>query len=155
MRLSPSLSDGMTGLLVACLANVAIAVTGLTSSATESQSVRPAVKDHSHMSMVRPRPIEPKPVRPTRKGFKSNSTLAPISEEKAYWRELYLKALAFQMWLDPMCRKCRERPATEGHHPFRQVGPMIMIFAPVCRECHEGTENNKNNARQEAWIRYK
>lgn len=105
------------------------------------------------MSMVKPRPMQPKVHKPLARGFRPNNTIATISVEKANWRELYLKALAFQIWLDPLCRCCGKMEATEGHHPYLQSGANIMICCPICRPCHNRIHGNPNLARLNGWLR--
>lgn len=76
------------------------------------------------------------------------------SAKKTEWALLYLAGLRFLISLDPMCRCCKERRATEGHHPARQQGGSILIFLPVCRRCHTWVEDHKNEAREYGWIWY-
>jgi hypothetical protein len=77
-----------------------------------------------------------------------------ISPQKAYLRGIYLDCLRFLISLDPLCRRCRRRRATEGHHPFGQIGMLILIFFPFCRACHREVEDNKRQAREDGWILY-
>lgn len=81
--------------------------------------------------------------------------LKPISKAKAELRALYLLALAFLIRIDPWCRRCRRGHATEGHHPWGQIGYLILLFWPFCRACHMEVESNKNKAREEGWLLYK
>lgn len=103
------------------------------------------------MSMIRPGPMPPKL---TKSAKKPRRRLRQVSDKKAYWRRLYFAALAFLVRLDPFCRKCRVSLAQEGHHPFGQIGALILIFWPMCRSCHEEIENHKKRSREEGWILY-
>lgn len=114
------------------------------------------------MSMVRPRPMPPfpKPAKPEsrkRTGFSISRRqgLRQVSVKKAHWRKLYLGGLRFLVALDPLCRRCQRRRAIEGHHPWGQLGALILLFFPICRTCHDEIENNKKKARAEGWILYK
>lgn len=75
------------------------------------------------------------------------------SDEKERWHALYIPFLAFLIRLDPLCRCCRIRPATEGHHPFGQLGALILCVFPFCRTCHNEKHGNPIDARAEGWIR--
>jgi hypothetical protein len=79
-------------------------------------------------------------------------TIKKRSAKKAKWHALYILALRFLMSLDPLCRRCRRRRATEGHHPFGQVGALILIFWPFCRTCHDAVHEHSNQAREEGWL---
>jgi len=81
--------------------------------------------------------------------------LRRVSPEKAKWRVLYYLALYFLIRLDPLCRVCREARAIEGHHPYGQIGALILIFIPICRPCHDMIENHKRIARDVGLILYK
>jgi hypothetical protein len=112
------------------------------------------------MSMIKPRPMPPFPKPPREKKerkpwVRRGRPLRRISKKKLDWRKLYLLALAFLIRLDPLCRRCRRRRATEGHHPWGQIGALILLFWPFCRQCHDEVENNKKKARAEGWILYK
>lgn len=104
-------------------------------------------------------PPFPKPAREPRRKFwrapMRRARLKMRSEKKDNWHALYIAGLRFLVRLDPLCRKCRRRPATEGHHPFGQGGALILLFFPLCRTCHVAVEDNKNQSRQEGWILYK
>lgn len=93
------------------------------------------------------------------KGFygdtpKPRKRLKQMSTTKAWFHSRYVAALKFLISLDPLCRRCRERPATEGHHPLRQRGWLIFFFWPFCRACHNEVEDDKKTARTEGWILY-
>jgi hypothetical protein len=124
------------------------------------------------MSMIKPRPMPPFPkvtIQPRNRRDRElakqatrflnwklqRSPIRKVSKKKLAWRKLYLLGLAFLMRVDPLCRRCRRRRATEGHHPFGQIGALILIFWPFCRQCHDEVENNKKKARAEGWILYK
>lgn len=104
-------------------------------------------------------PPFPKPAREPRRKFwrapMRRARLKMRSEKKDNWHMLYIFGLKFLIRLDPLCRKCRRRPATEGHHPFGQGGALILLVFPLCRTCHVAVEDNKNQSRQEGWILYK
>lgn len=80
--------------------------------------------------------------------------LRRISKEKKNWRDIYILCLRFLIGLDPICRRCRERYANSGHHPFGQHGALILLFFPMCMVCHNEVECSKNKARDEGWILY-
>lgn len=133
------------------------------------------------MSMIRPRAMPPKPpARPergTREWFDwkrqeargraerreakrgapepARKRLRQRSPLKAKLHALYVAGLKFLIGLDPLCRCCRERPATEGHHSWGQRGWAILLFIPICRRCHDDIENHKNAARDVGLIQYK
>lgn len=80
--------------------------------------------------------------------------LRPRSKAKSVFHGHYVCALLFLMSLNPMCRRCNRRRATEGHHPMQQRGWLILLFFPVCRLCHTEIEERKSIAREEGWIWY-
>lgn len=112
------------------------------------------------MSMIQPRPMPPFPkeVPDRRRKFwrqpMRRARLKQRSAKKSHWQGLYILALKFLIRLDPLCRRCRRRHATEGHHPWGQIGALILLFFPICRICHEEVEGNKRQARAEGWILY-
>lgn len=79
--------------------------------------------------------------------------LARISEAKEQLRDIYLALLAIAIKWNPFCRRCKKRKATEGHHPWGQIGILILLFEPFCRTCHNEVHNNANQARADGWIR--
>lgn len=83
---------------------------------------------------------------------KPRKRLKQRSPEKTRLHGLYVAALVFLIGLDPLCRCCRKRPATEGHHPWGQWKWLIFLFIPICRECHEAIESNKKAAREVGLI---
>lgn len=74
------------------------------------------------------------------------------SEKKSKWNKLYYLGLRFLISLDPLCRRCRSRRASEGHHPFGQIGALILLFWPFCRTCHVEVHDHPNTAREEGWL---
>jgi hypothetical protein len=74
------------------------------------------------------------------------------SEKKEYWHRLYVLGLRYLLRLNPFCRRCGKRMATEGHHHFLQSGALILLFSPICYECHREIHANHNRAREEGWL---
>lgn len=106
--------------------------------------------------MIQPQPMPPFPKRNLgrelglgRKGLRKRSP------DKARWHRIYIAVLKAVLRVHPLCVRCGKRPATEGHHPFGQIGALILLFWPFCRPCHDEVENNKRQARAEGWILYK
>jgi hypothetical protein len=83
------------------------------------------------------------------------SPLKKRSPAKAKLHALYVAGLVFLLSLNPICRICEERKATEGHHPWGQRGWLILLFWPICRICHDWIEDHKNKARGLGLILYK
>jgi hypothetical protein len=112
------------------------------------------------MSMIKPRPMPPFPkpsgsFQKRHKGLRRGKPMRKRSVAKTLRHHVYVAALVFLIYCDPLCRRCRRRRATEGHHPWGQLGAKIFIFWPFCRQCHDEVENNKKKARAEGWILYK
>jgi hypothetical protein len=108
------------------------------------------------MSAVKPRPMPPFPM-PGRVQNRHycrlrRTRLKYRSERKASWHALYVAGLKFLLKLDPMCRRCRERLATQGHHPFWQSGALILLFWPLCSFCHSAIHASPNKAREEGCL---
>lgn len=105
------------------------------------------------MSQIKPGPMPQFP-RPSLTPPKLPTGLKRISEAKEQLREIYLALLKIEIKWNPYCRRCKKRMATEGHHPFGQIGILILIFFPFCRPCHDEVHhNNPNQARADGWIR--
>lgn len=111
------------------------------------------------MSMVKPRPLPPFPKLPREPKVKEfhwiklrRRRLKRRSAAKMIWNDLYLLALKFLIGLDAICRRCRKRLATEGHHPLGQIGALILIFWPICRRCHDQIHDFPNEAREDGWL---
>jgi hypothetical protein len=86
---------------------------------------------------------------------KARQPLARVSPQKSAWHKKYITALKKAIAADPKCRRCRNRSASQGHHPEGQMGAKIMIFSPFCVDCHRDVEDNKNQSRKDGWITYK
>lgn len=111
------------------------------------------------MSRIQPRPMPslqdwidrkpsgPKPRRPMRR-----TRLKPRSAKKQDWHELYILGLKFLLSLDPMCRRCRKREATDGHHIFGRANALMLLFTVTCRRCHNAVHGNPNKARRDGWL---
>lgn len=82
-----------------------------------------------------------------RKGLK-RARLRPRSERKTNEHSLYICGLLFLLSLNPMCRLCGMRRATEGHHPVSQQGWLILLFIPACRSCHDDIHEHPKAARE-------
>lgn len=104
------------------------------------------------MSQIQPTPnVFPKPsLKPPRSLPRG---LARISEAKDQLREIYLALLKIEIGFNPFCRRCKRNKATEGHHPFGQLGILILIFFPFCRRCHDDVHQHADQARVDGWIR--
>ncbi len=123
----------------------------------EQANERKALREQKRAEMQRDSHSQEKPHQRALRagtGRLKRTRLKPRSVMKAKWHELYILGLRFLVSLNPFCRRCKERHATEGHHPARQHGAAILIFFPFCRVCHADVEGNKNRAREEGWIWY-
>lgn len=129
------------------------------------------------MSMVKPRPMPSMEARASaqeprqQRAAARSSALRRVGEGKRAWQLLYGPWLAFLIMLDPICRRCRwlaestarrGEPirkisfnlATEGHHPFGQLGALILVVLPFCRGCHDDVHHkHPKQARKDGWIR--
>lgn len=104
------------------------------------------------MSQIQPTPnVFPKPSLQPPKSLPRG--LARISEAKEQLREIYLALLKIEIAFNPFCRRCKKKRATEGHHYYGQIGILILIFAPICRGCHDDIHHNATQARADGWIR--
>jgi hypothetical protein len=107
------------------------------------------------MSMIKPRPMPPFVKRSAPKTERKRRGLKQRSTAKAAWHRIYVAVLRAVLSVHPLCVRCGKRKATEGHHPFGQIGALILLFWPFCRPCHNEVENNKKQARADGWILYK
>lgn len=105
------------------------------------------------MSMIKPRPMPPFPATPTAP-TKFRRPMKQRSADKARWERIYLAVLRAVLGVHPMCVRCGERTATEGHHPFGRIGALILLFWPFCRPCHDHVETHKKESRADGWILY-
>jgi 5-methylcytosine-specific restriction endonuclease McrA len=89
-------------------------------------------------------------------GQLKRTPLRPVSKRRERENRLRRKAMHEAYGTDPMCHRCRVRPARDAHELTRRsAGGSILDPAncrPVCAECHRFLHDNPVAAKAEGWL---